>query len=444
VLEAPEIRYARNGGYSLAYQLVGAGTVDVVEVPGLLNHLEIMWEEPGLVRFLEEVTRFARVILYDQRGTGLSDRWGPGHPPTPEERVDDLRAVLDAAESERAVVLGVADGGPVAMRFALAHPGRTRALALFNAACCGMRRPGYEQGMTEEFAERVIADVAREWGRGVLSPMYGDGSEEDRRAFARRERRSCTPAVATALVRAYAETDLRDALPLVRVPTLVAHDVANPIFTIEAGRYIADHVPDARLVELRRANRTVRERPGLADAIEEFVMGTVSSSDTSRALAAVLFTDIAGSTERAAALGDQRWRDLLDDHDRRVQHAVDGHLGRVVKTMGDGVLARFDGAGRAVRCAQAIVAEARRLGLDVRAGVHLGDCELRGEDLAGMTVHVAARVAALAAGGEVLVTAAVRDALVGTGVRFDERGRHALRGVPGEWTVLAVAHSARA
>jgi len=435
-----EVRYARSGECSVAYRVVGSAPLDLVEVPGFLNHLETTAEEPGLIRFVEGLARFSRVLLFDKRGVGLSDRLPADVVPTLAERIDDVRAVMDAVGSSEAVVLGIGDGGPVAAGFAATYPERTRALVLSGTTPCGQQRTGYPWGPTAEIAESWVQVLSERWGTGVMARAFA-GGDEVRQAFARMERRACTPRAAAALVRAALETDVRHMLSLIRAPTLVVHHADHPVFPVAGARYLAEHIPGARYREHSFAFSPLAElcaRKGLAEVIEEFLTGSSPRVDDERVLAAVLFTDIVDSTLHAAQLGDRAWHDVLDDHDRRVRVAVESAGGRVVKTTGDGVLARFEAVARAVRCAQAIVAEGGQLGLAVRAGVHAGECEVRGDDLAGMTVHVGARVAALAAPGEVLVTGTVRDLVIGSDLAFAERGRHTLRGVPGEWLVLAV------
>jgi class 3 adenylate cyclase len=439
VLVAPELRYARSGDLSIAYQVVGDGPVDLILVPGMLDHIDTTWEEPELVRSLEAMARFSRVILFDRRGSGMSDRLSADIVPTAEEQVEDVRAVLDAVGTGAAVVIGVADGGAVALSFVVAHPERVRGLALYSVAACGVQRPDHPWGPTAEVLEEWLAHGAREWGTGVFAMLFGEQSEVVRAAIGRMERRACTPRAAIAWARTAFERDLRPLLPRVHVPTVVIANRGHPLIPFESVRYVAEHIPGARYIE--RAGFSALEeltRRGLAEALEELVTGTVAIAHSDRILLAVLFTDIVDSTGHAARLGDRRWHDLLNEHDRRARDAVERAGGHIVKTTGDGMLARFAGAGRALACAQGIVAEGRRLGIGVRAGVHAGDCESRGDDLAGLTLHVGARVAALAGAGEVLVTGTVRDLVLGSGLVFEERGMHALKGVPGEWPVLAL------
>ena len=437
MLEVPEIRYARNGEVSLAYQVVGEGPVDLVEVAGMFSHLEAKWEEPGLTRSVADLARFARVLLFDRRGVGLSDRIAGDLAPTLEDLVDDVVAVMDAAGSHKAVVVGVGDGGKTAAAFAAARPERCRALVLYNTI------PLTGSMLLEEaFAGRIIAEVEQGWGTGVMAERMG--AAELRAYFARVERRACTPRAATIMMRAMGQADLSDRLSQIRVPTLVIHYRDHPGQPAEEARWAAGMIPGARYLEVPgySADGQLRERRGLAAAIEEFLTGSASVADTDRVLVAVLFTDIVGSTERAADLGDRRWRDLIDEHDRRVQRAVEAAGGCLVKTTGDGALARFDGAARAVRCAQALVAEAKRLGIPVRAGLHVGECDQRGDDIGGMTVNIAARVLALAGANEVLATSTLREALVGTEISFVARGEEALRGVPGTWQLFALVRRA--
>jgi len=442
VIVPPPIRYVRNGELSIAYQVVGDAAVDLVVVPGILDHIETVWETPPLLRFVEELTRFSRVILLDRRGSGLSDRLPPEAVPTLDAQAEDVRAVMDAAGSERAVIVGGADGGRVAIVFAAVHPERTRALAVFSTTASARQRDGHPWGIGFSDVEisALAEEVERRWGTGAMAYLLGDDSERARDAIGRMERRACTPRAAVALIYAILDTDLRNLLPRISVPTVVVHR-PHPFVPIEASRYLAAHIAGARFVEQDSPFDVVDEitsRRGLLQVIEELITGSASPEHDGAMLAAVLFTDIVGSTEHAARLGDQRWRDVLGTHETRARAAAERAGGRVVKTTGDGMLVCFDGAARAVHCAQAIVAEGKRLGLGVRAGVHAGDCERRGDDVLGLTVHVAARVAALAGAGEVLVTGTVRDMVLGSALAFADRGRQTLRGVPEEWALYVV------
>ena len=442
VIVPPPIRYVRNGELSIAYQVVGDAAVDLVVVPGILDHIETVWETPALVRFVEGLTRFSRVILLDRRGSGLSDRLPPETVPTLDAQADDVRAVMDAVGSERAVLLGGADGGRVAIVFAAAHPERTRALAVFSTTASIRQRDGHPWGLalSDDETATLAEEVERRWGTGAMAFLLGDDSERARDAIGRMERRACTPRAAIALIYSVLDADLRDLLPRIAVPTVLLYR-PHPFVPVEAARYLAAHITGARLVEQDvpfEAVDEVTSRRGLLEIVEELITGMASPEHDGAVLTAVLFTDIVGSTEHAARLGDQRWRDVLGTHETRARAAAERAGGRIVKTTGDGLLVCFDGAGRAVGCAQAIVAEGKRLGLGVRAGVHAGDCERRGDDVLGLTVHVAARVAALAGAGEVLVTGTVRDMVLGSALAFADRGRQTLRGVPEEWAVYAL------
>jgi pimeloyl-ACP methyl ester carboxylesterase len=315
-----EVRYTRSGDLSIAYQVAGSGPIDLVEVSGFLNHLETMAEEPGLLRFVAALTRFSRVVLFDKRGVGLSDRLPADAVPTLAERVDDVRAVMDAVGSQQAVILGIADGGPVAAAFADTHPERTRALVLSGTTACGRQRQGYPWGPTAEVAQGWGAVVEHHWGTGVMAGAFPDSADDVRQVFARMERRACTPRAAAVLVRAAVETDAREVLPTIRAPTLVIHHRDHPVFPVEGARYLAEHIPGARYREHGFPFSPLAElcaRKGLAEAIEEFLTGSAPPADADRVLAAVLFTDIVDSTGHVAELGDRGWHDVLDDHPAR-------------------------------------------------------------------------------------------------------------------------------
>ncbi len=439
--EQPPVQYAQSVDLHIAYQVVGEGPIDIVEVPGMLNHLEVMWETPGLVRFIGRLARLGRVILFDKRGMGLSDRLAHDATPTIEERADDVRAVMDAAGSAKAVLIGVADGGVIALQYTAMYPERVQALVLHATGPCGSRRPDFPYGLDPALTGRLLDRVERDWGTGIMGRLYGDRSQAARDYFARVERRACPPRAAAALMRMGFDVDLRPLLVSIRVPTVIVHHRDHPAWPVEGARYLAEHIAGARLIVEEAPFSLLGEfceRRRVSEAVEELLTGAPSMPGPERLLTVLLFTDIVGSTGRAAALGDRAWRDVLDDHDGVIRRLVEAAGGHCVKTTGDGVLARFDGAVRAIRCAQAIVAEVKRLGLAVRAGVHAGECERLGDDLAGIAVHVGARVAELAGAGEVLVSGTVRDLVLGAGIEFDDRGQHVLRGVPGTWPVLAV------
>ena len=443
---ARELRYARSGGVSICYQVIGDGPMDVVFVPGFVSHVELLWEIPSFARAWQRLSSFARLIVFDKRGTGLSERT-PGIP-TLEERLDDVRAVMDAAGSERAALVGVSEGGPMAVLFAATYPERTRALVLWGSFARILAGPDYGSGITPEILDAAFAQIDRRWGDGrtTASLVYSDALQDDAmlNVLARLERNAATPATAVDALRFGVECDVRHVLPTVSVPTLVIHRIGDPFVPVAFGRYLGEHIPGAKLVELPgdfHVGATERSNEDLHDEIEVFLTGTLgmADADVDRILATVLFTDIVGSTEKASELGDRRWRKLLDAHDAAVRGEIGRARGREVKTTGDGFVAAFDGPARAIRCARAVAEAARRLGLAVRSGLHSGECSVRGDDLSGLALHIGARVAALAGPGEVLVTSTVQDLVLGSGFRFDDRGTHSLKGVPGEWRILAVA-----
>ncbi len=436
-----ETRYAKSGDVHVAYQVVGSEGPDLVLVPGWVSHLESAWEEPALARFLNRVASFCRLILIDRRGTGLSDRITGV--PSLEDRMDDVRAVMDAAGSEQAALFGISEGGPMCILFAATYPARTQSLVLFGTTACVMRTDDYPIGIPAERFEAFAERIAAEWGTGVSGEIFAPSLAGDtafRRTWARIERFSASPSGIQTLMRMLYETDVRHVLPSVRVPTLVLHRAGDRAMRVEGARYITDHVPDARYVELPGDDHFpwVGDGDTLLDEVEEFLTGTRATRDVDRVLTTILFTDIAASTARAADLGDRRWRDLLSSHDTLVRRELARFRGREVKQVGDGFLATFDGPARAIRCAGAIRDAVRALGIEVRAGLHTGECELTDDDVGGIAVHIGARVAVIAAPGEVLVSGTVKDLVAGSGFRFVDRGMHELRGVPGEWRLFAV------
>ncbi len=443
-VDLPETRYAQSGDLSIAYQVLGEGPTDVVFVSGFVSHQELVWELP-FGDGVRQLASFARLITFDKRGTGLSERTlGFG---SAEDRMDDIRAVMDAAGSERAALVAISEGGPLALLFAATYPERTSALVLWATYARCFVGPDYPIGLDPANVRPLIETAAEQWGTGsALRFFVGEmpDDEDTRRRLARYERNAATPKLVAEILTRNVEMDVRSALPAVSAPTLVIHRTGDPILPVRLGRYVAEHVTGARFVELPgdfHVNGAVGGEEETLDVIEEFLTGhrPERAPEIDRVLATVLFTDIVGSTERAAELGDRRWRELLDEFRTRVRRGLEQHRGREVNTRGDDFLATFDGPGRAVRCAQAIGASARPLGVEVRSGLHTGEVELQGDDVAGLAVHIGARVAALAGPGEVLATSTVRDLVVGSELSFEERGMHALKGVPGEWAVLAVA-----
>jgi pimeloyl-ACP methyl ester carboxylesterase len=439
---APETRYARcSDGVHVAFQVVGHGPADLLLVPGWVSHLEYAWEEPSFSRFLGRIASFARLILIDRRGSGLSDR--VREIPTLEQRMDDLRVVMDMAGSERASLFGISEGGPMCSLFAATYPERTTALVLFGTFATGFGDAEYPARRTRAAADAFLAAVEKEWGTGFVSGQLSPGVGRDerlRQSWARFERLAVGPGEAAAMIRVGMDADVRSVLPTIRVPTLVIQRSGDATTAVDEGRYIARRIPGARYVELAGDDHFpwLGDSDAILDAVQEFLTGVGGGVEPDRVLATVLFTDIVRATEKAAALGDRKWRECLDLHDAQVRRELTRFRGREIKTTGDGFLAAFDGPARAIRCAIAIRDAARTLGLEVRAGLHTGECERRGEDLGGISVHIGARVAALAGPGEVLVSGTVKDLVAGSGIGFTDRGMQVLKGVPGEWRVFAV------
>jgi pimeloyl-ACP methyl ester carboxylesterase len=440
-VEIPRTRYARSGAVSVAYQVLGAADVDLVYVPGWISHLDLQWGDPTFARFLRRLASFSRLMVFDKRGVGLSDPVGSA--PTFEDRMDDVRVVMDAAGSRRAALLGFSEGGPLASLFAATYPDRTAALILYGTFAVG---PAADMGVPggPEFA-RLLDRLRRtidDWGEGraleLLAPSLA-GTDAIRVRYGAFERAAASPAMAAALLQAIAESDVREVLPAIRVPTLVLHR-ADDTVPIAHGRYLAGLIPDARFVELPGSDHLpmAGDIETIADEIQEFLTGVRQAREPDRVLASVLLTDIVDSTRRAAELGDRAWRDLLARHDALVRAQIQAFGGREVKQTGDGFLATFDGPARAVGCARTAVDGARGLGIEVRAGLHTGEIELLGADVGGLAVHIAARIAALAGPSEVLVSQTVRDLVLGSGLHLESRGTHTLKGVPDGWRLYAV------
>jgi class 3 adenylate cyclase len=443
-VEQPEIRYAQSGELSIAYQVFGDSELDLVFVPGFISHADLGWHAPLLADFFRRFGSFARMITFDKRGTGLSERTlGFG---SAEDRMDDIRAVMDAAECERAALIGISEGGPLTTLFAATYPERVSALVLWGTFARVQPGPDYPLGIDPSLIDSFIEELVARWGTGKALPFFIAHMPKDPEtsAFvARYERSSATPNIVREIMHRNSDIDVRSALSAVTAPTIVIHRSDDRVVPVECGRYLADEIRGARLLELPGAwhmNGSPDGEDDALDAIEEFLTGRRHEEEVEvdRVLKTVVFTDIVGSTERAADLGDRRWRQLLDTHDTTIRRQLERFRGQEVKTTGDGFLAAFDGPGRAIKCAQAISRAAVDCGLEVRAGLHTGECELRGDDLAGIAVHIGSRVASLADPGEVLVTSTVRDLVAGSGIQFADRGRQELKGVPGEWQVLAV------
>jgi pimeloyl-ACP methyl ester carboxylesterase/class 3 adenylate cyclase len=442
-LEDRQIHYAASGDVHLAYAVIGDGPVDLIWITGVASHLDIFWDVPFMTESAKRLASFSRLILFDQRGAGLSDPVPLQTPPTLEQRVDDIGAVLDAAGSERAVILGQGFGGPSAVLFAGSYPDRVSSLVLYGTAARWLRDDDYPAGMPAETTARTFEVIAQIWGSGGLLAWFQPSLPKDDdilRVWARAERGGASPAALGALWAMWTTTDVRDILPSIRVPTLVLHRTGDPLFQVGHGRYLAEHIPGARFVEFPGDDHMWGGEAVemIAGEIEEFITGKRTAVAADRVLATVMFTDIVDSTATASEIGDLAWRQLLDRHDTTVRRQIERYRGITVKHTGDGVAATFDGPARAITCACAIRDALRGLGLEVRAGLHTGEIERRGDDVSGVGVHIAARVADKAAAGEVLVSSTVKDLVVGSGIVFEDRGLHTLKGVPGEWGLLSV------
>jgi pimeloyl-ACP methyl ester carboxylesterase len=433
----PVTRYAKSGDVHIAYQLFGEGPVNVVLAPPFISNVEHWWDEPDIARWLLRLGSYARVVMFDKRGTGMSDRIA--ELPGLDERMDDLRSVMDAVGMEQAALLGISEGGPLTALFAATYPDRCRSLVLY-----GSFARFTSWFATEEALKEFFKYVDQAWGSGGSLRKFAPSRANDlafQSWWGKGERHGASPAAASALMRMNSQIDISGILPTIRVPTLVIHRTEDATINVEGGRYLAEHIPSAQYIELPGTDHIPfvgDSASEIADAIEEFLTGSRAPVPVDRVLATVLFTDIVGSTEKAAALGDRRWRDLLDNHHATIRRNLARFRGREIDTAGDGFFATFDGPARGVRCACAIGEEIRPLGIEVRAGLHTGECETNGDDVGGIAVHIGARVAALAGAGEVLVSSTVKDLVAGSGLRFADRGSQSLKGVPGEWRIFAV------
>ncbi len=410
----PETKYALSGDVHIAFQVIGNGPFDLVYVPGFVSHLELEWEDPGYAHFRNRLASFARLIIFDKRGTGMSDRVPNEALPTLEQRMDDVRAVMDAAGTQRAALFGVSEGSGMSLLFAATYPERTSALVLYGSFARRLWAPDYPWGPTVEEREKWHQEIERGWGQ-IREEMQTDpqlaNDERMQSRYARSEPMSASPGAALALAKMNAQIDVRDILPTIHVPTLLLHRIGDPDAPIGGARYMVDHIPGAKLIEFPgTAHRLLgQEADKVLDQAEEFLTGARPAPESDRILATVLFTDIVGSTEKAAELGDHRWRELLNDHHALVRKELARFRGREIDTTGDGFLAIFDGPGRAIRCAQAISDNMRQMGIQVRAGLHTGECEVMGDKVGGIVVHIGARVLSKAEASEVLVSSTVKD-----------------------------------
>jgi class 3 adenylate cyclase len=435
-----QTKYARSGDVHIAYRIFGEGPHDVVLMPGTLSHVELYWELPENAYLLKRLTSFARVIVFDKRGQGLSDRVADQ---TLEERIGDLRAVLDAADSKRAAIFGWSEGGPMSLMFAATYPERTSALVLFGTFATMKGEPW---SLPQDRFDAFVGALEAHWGEGILVGFNAPSRRRDKpfvEWFGRLERASASPGAILALFRADYESDVRHLLPSIQVPTLILHRKDDSLVPVAVGQHMAQNIPGAKYLELAGEDHLLQALDQdaldfLLDELEEVVTGAHHRPEPDRVLATVMFTDIVQSTERAAEMGDLKWRELLSDYYATVRKELAVFRGREVNTAGDGLLATFDGPNRAIRCATSVRERLRPLGLEVRTGLHTGECELIGDDVGGIAVHIAARVAATAEPGQVLVSSTVRDIVAGSGLRFADRGMHGLKGVPNKWHLFLV------
>lgn len=434
-MDLPATHYAKSGDVCVAYQIFGGGPIDLVFVPGWISHLDLWWDSPVTAGWLERFGRFARVIMFDKRGTGLSDR-DCGLPGV-DQRMDDIRAVMDAAGSNRAAILGISEGGSLAALFAASHPDRCQALVLHGAFA-----KFTSWFPTQDELDAFFDYVREKWGSGDNMALFSQSRKEDqayRMWWGRRERAAASPSTAIALMKMNSEIDISGILPAVRVPTLVIHRSNDTVVDIDGGRQLATLIPHAQFLESPGKDHTPwtgDDVDALAERIEEFLTGSKPAERSDRMLTTVLFTDIVESTARAEALGDRRWRDLLEAHNKVVRAELERFRGSEVRFTGDGFLTTFDGPARAIRCGLAIAEGVRPLGIDVRIGLHTGEVNFSGGDVHGIAVHIAARVAALSGAGETLVSRTVKDLVAGSGISFKDFGIHALKGIPEEWQLF--------
>ena len=435
----PETRYVKVNGAQVGYQVVGDGPIDLVFASGLGNHIDLAWDLAPAAALTRDLASISRYIVFDRRGTGVSDPISRDTATTWEDWTEDIRAVLDAVDSRRAAVMAATDTATMAILFAATQPERVSRLVLVNAAARNLQDDDYPFGMPAAGVDALVGMVEQAWGTSEFArasfPSRAD-DEEFIRLASRMARASASPRSAAAQVDYIGRhVDARETLPLIQAPTLVIHSKDSALVAVEGGRYLAEHIPGAKLVELTGGDVVPYDQ--LFDEVAEFLTGERRVVTSDRILATVLFTDIVGSTTRAASVGDQRWRSLLDAHDRVVREQLRRFQGNEIKTTGDGFVATFDGPARAIRCAREIAEATHHVGIDVRVGLHTGECDVRGDDLAGLAVHIAARVAAAAEADEVLVSSTVRDLVAGSGLAFEDRGEHDLKGVPGSWRLYA-------
>jgi class 3 adenylate cyclase/alpha-beta hydrolase superfamily lysophospholipase len=441
-LTGPETKYAKSGEVHIAYQVFGRGDIDLVVVPGWASHVEYAWEDPVLAHFLNRLGTFSRVTWFDKRGTGLSDR--DVGMPTLELRMDDVRAVMDTVGIERAAIFGISEGGSMSALFAAAHPERTSALILFGSFARRIKSPDYPWAPTLEERKKWMESLEKGWGGDVeLNTLAPSRANDERfvKWFTAYGRLSVSPSAAVALAKMNTYIDIRAVLHSIHVPTLILHRKGDRDVNVGNGIYLSKNIAGSKLVVLGGEDHFVAagDSNSIANELEEFLTGTHPAESPDRVLSTVLFTDIVGSTKKAAELGDSRWLSLLQQHNMIVREELFKFRGREVKTTGDGFVAIFDGPGRAVRCAQSIMDSAKSIGISIRAGVHTGEVELVEDDIAGVAVHIASRIAGMAGGGEVFVSNTVKDLVSGSGIRFVDRGHHVLKGIEGRWRIYSAS-----
>ena len=438
-MEPIRTRYAKNGDINVAYQVFGEGNVDLVMVPGFISHIENYWDEPNLARWLRKVGSFARVILFDKQGTGLSDR--SSKVPGMDERMDDVRAVMDAVGVEQAALFGISEGGSLATLFAASHPGRSQALILYGAFA--QFKSWFP---TQEALESLFQYIDSAWGSGESMPMFAPSMTGDpafKEWWGKFERLGASPGAAKKIMRLNSQIDITDILPSVKVPTLVIHRTDDVTVNVQGGRLLAERIANAKYVELPGVDHLPmigENSDRILDEMAQFLTGELRPIETESVLATVLFTDIVDSTKLAAELGDRQWRDLLERHHSLVRGELNRFRGREIDTAGDGFFATFDGPARGIRCACAIRDAVPSIGITIRAGLHTGECEVLGDKVSGLAVHIGARAMNKAGPGEVLVSGTVKDLVAGSGLRFNDRGKHVLKGIPGEWRLFLVEH----
>jgi class 3 adenylate cyclase len=439
----PITKYAKSGDVNIAYQVTGEGLFDVVLVPGWVSHVENAWEEPGFAKFLHRIKSFCRLILLDRRGTGLSDPVATL--PTLEERMDDVRAVMDAAGSDRAALIGGSEGGPMCMLFAATYPQKTSALVLYGTFAKGTYAPDYPWGPKPSQVKSFLDLIEGGWGTGITAKIFSPSVAQDKshvQSWGRFERLAVSPGAARTLVQMVIESDARHVLPTIRVPTLVLNRSDDQIAPVDGARYIAEHIPGAKYVEFPGVDHFpwVGDMNSILGEVEEFLTGVRRVPEIDRVLATVLFTDIVGSTEQAAKLGDRKWKHLLENHHRIIRKELTRFRGQEIDTAGDGFFATFDGPARAIRCACASRDALKDFDITIRAGLHTGECEIMGDKVSGIAVHIGARVMGQARPKQVLVSNTVKDLVTGSGLCFADHGVHTLKGVPGKWQLYAVEH----